>query len=259
MSLELFNINKRLSQSCVYCGKSYKNKTNLNKHSLLCELFYNSKNRKSKEDEIEVPSQRKLYLMLSELADKFNKLEEKVDEINKLVVKKKKKINIIKWLNDNITPQINFNQLFEKIIIDDTDVDYLFQNSFLDTLNNIFSKYIYNPLENEKSLFAFIEKPNTFYVYENDEIKWVELTKENLIKFLNKVYMKIQRVFYDWKKNKLTEIKANDNLSIKCDKTTIKIMDISVKHDSTLSKIKTMMYTRIKTEIKAIIEYEFEF
>ena len=71
--------------------------------------------------------------------------------------------------------------------------------------------------------------------------------------------MKIQRVFYDWKKNKLTEIKANDNLSIKCDKTTIKIMDISVKHDSTLSKIKTMMYTRIKTEIKAIIEYEFEF
>ena len=36
-------------------------------------------------------------------------------------------------------------------------------------------------------------------------------------------------------------------------------MDISVKHDSTLSKIKTMMYTRIKTEIKAIIEYEFEF
>ena len=197
--------------------------------------------------------------MLSELADKFNKLEEKVDEINKLVVKKKKKINIIKWLNDNITPQINFNQLFEKIIIDDTDVDYLFQNSFLDTLNNIFSKYIYNPLENEKSLFAFIEKPNTFYVYENDEIKWVELTKENLIKFLNKVYMKIQRVFYDWKKNKLTEIKANDNLSIKCDKTTIKIMDISVKHDSTLSKIKTMMYTRIKTEIKAIIEYEFEF
>ena len=156
-------------------------------------------------------------------------------------------------------PEINFNQLLDRIIIDDTDVDYLFENSFMDTLNNIFSKYIYNSLQNEKPIFAFIEKPNTFYVYENEEIKWVELSKENLIQFLNKVYIKIQRVFYNWKKNKITDIKANEKLSIKCDKTIIKIMDISFKQDSTLLKIKTIIYTKIKTEIKAIIEYEFEF
>ena len=260
MNLELLNLNKPSSQCCVYCGKNYKNKTNLNKHRILCELYYNSKNRKLKEDEIEVPSQRKLYLMLLEFADKFNNLEEKVNEINKLVIKHKKKINIIKWLNDNMRPQINFNQLFERIIINDTDdVDYLFENSFIDTLNNIFSKYIYNLLQNEKPILAFIEKSNTFYVYENEEIKWVELSKENLIKFLNKIYMKIQRMFYNWKKNKQTEIKANDKLSLKCEKTTIKIMDISFKNDSTLSKIKTIMYTRLKIEMKAIIEYEFEF
>ena len=139
MNLELLNLNKSSSQCCVYCGKNYKNKTSLNKHRILCELYYNSKNRKLKEDEIEVPSQRKLYLMLLEFADKFNNLEEKVNEINKLVIKDKKKINIIKWLNDNMRPQINFNQLFERIIINDTDdVDYLFENSFIDTLNNIF-------------------------------------------------------------------------------------------------------------------------
>jgi hypothetical protein len=259
MSLELLNLNKQSSQSCVYCGKSYKNTKSLNKHSILCELYYNSKKRNSEEDEIQVPSQRKLYLMLLEIGDKFNKLEEKVNEINKLVIKKKKKINIIQWLNNNITPEINFNQLLEKIKIYDTDVAYLFENSFMDTLNNIFSKYVYNLLENENPIFAFIQKSNTFYVYENEQIKWVELSKENLIKFLNKVYMKIQVVFYNWKKNKITEIQSNENLSIKCDKTTIKIMEISFTHDNTLSKIKTIMYTKMKTDMKAIIEYEFEF
>ena len=43
MSLELLNLNKQSSQSCVYCGKSYKNTKSLNKHSILCELYYNSK------------------------------------------------------------------------------------------------------------------------------------------------------------------------------------------------------------------------
>ena len=256
MSLELLNFNKKTSQCCVYCGKSYKNKTNLNKHRILCELYYNSK---TKEDEIEVPSQRKLYLMLLELANKFNNIEEKIDEINKCVIKKKK-INIIKWLNYNITSQINFNQLFEQIIINYTDVDYLFEHSFIDTLDNIFSRCIYNNLlENEKPIFAFIENPNTFYIYENEEIKWVELSKENLIKFLNKVYMKILDMFYNWKKNKQTEIKSNDTLSIKCDKTLMKIMDISFKQNTVLSKIKTIMYTNLKIKMKAIVEYEFEF
>lgn len=259
MSLELLNINKQSSQCCVYCGKAYKTKTNLNKHIILCELYHNSKNRKSKDDEIEVPSQRKLYLMLLELGNKYNKLEEKVDEINKWVIKKKKKINIIEWLNNNIKPEIKFSQLFERIIIDDTDIDYLFENSFIDTLENIFSKYIYNLSENQNPIFAFIQKPNTFYVYENEEIKWVELNKETLIKFLNKVYMKINRLFYNYKINRMSEIKSDDKLSIKYDRTTIKLMDIDFKQDSTLSKIKTLMYTRMKSDMKAIVEYEFEF
>jgi len=253
------DINKPSTQCCVYCGKNYKSKTNLNKHLILCELLYNSKNRKSKEDEIEIPSQRKLYMMLLELGNKFKNLEEKVDEINKWVVKKKKKINIIEWLNTNLTPIIKFNQLFEKILINDKDIEYLFENSFLDTLNSIFSKCIYELSENEKPIFAFIQKPNTFYIYENEDVKWVELTKEILIKFLNKIYMKFNRIFCDWKKNRETEIRMDDNLSIRCDKTTIKLMDISFKQESTLSKVKTMMYTQMKTDMKAIVEYEFEF
>ena len=119
-------------------------------------------------------------------------------------------------------------------------------------------------------MFTLVQKPNIFYIYDtitttsslnnnNNNNNWQECSREKLVKFLNIIHLKISKYFYNWKKNKQTEIKANDKLSLKCEKTTIKIMDISFKNDSTLSKIKTIMYTRLKIEMKAIIEYEFEF
>ena len=36
-------------------------------------------------------------------------------------------------------------------------------------------------------------------------------------------------------------------------------MSIEFKQDSTLSKMKSIMYNRMKTDMKALIEYEFEF
>ena len=49
--------------------------------------------------------------MLLELGQKYNRLEEKVDEMSKWITKKKKKINILEWLNTNITPIISFDKL----------------------------------------------------------------------------------------------------------------------------------------------------
>jgi transcription elongation factor Elf1 len=57
-----------------------------------------------------------------------------------LVIKKKKKINGVEWLNSNLTTEIEFNKLIEHIDIYDEDIQYLLNNSFYDTLNEIFSK-----------------------------------------------------------------------------------------------------------------------
>ena len=187
---------KQPSKCCVYCGKSYVKKTSLDKHIIICELLNNSKSTIIENDE-DVPSQKKMYQILLELGNKFNKLEEKVDELNKWVVKKKKKINVIDWLNTNITPEIKFDILIEKIIITQDDVKYLFDNSFADTLNQIFSRNIYNLSETEYPIFAFIQKSNVFYIYENEESGWMELNREKIIKFLNRVHMKLLKAMME--------------------------------------------------------------
>jgi len=257
------NMIKQPAQCCVHCGKSYKKKTNLDKHIILCELLSKTKKgltlNENEDEEHDVISQRKIYSILLELGLKFNKLEEKVDELNKWVVKKKKKINVIEWLNANISPDIKFDSLIEKIIITQDDVKCLFENSFADTLNQIFSRNIYNLSENEYPIFAFIQKSNTFYIYEDDQSKWNELSREKLIKFLNRVHMKLLRLYIEYKKENAEKIRDDESFSILCDKTSVKIMNVDFRQDAILGKIKTNMYSRMKTDMKGLVEYEFEF
>ena len=117
---------------CSFCGKGYKTRNRLEKHATLCEIIHKTKNNKKIviEEEDEIPSQRRLYQLLLELGQKYNRLEEKVEEMRVWVDKKKKKINVIEWLNTNVIPEIKFDNLIEKIVINQDDVKYLFENTF---------------------------------------------------------------------------------------------------------------------------------
>ena len=98
---------KQYANSCIHCGKGYKNKSNLDKHYLICDLIYSRKKQNTRildEEEEILPSQKQMFQIILELSQKYNKLEEKVEELNKWVIKKKKKINILEWLNDNNIP-----------------------------------------------------------------------------------------------------------------------------------------------------------
>ena len=255
---------KQPAQCCIHCGKSYIKRVNLDNHVIICELLHNRRSTSLviEDDEEPLPSQRKLFHMLIELGQKYNKLEEKVEELNKWVVKKKKKINILEWLNDNNTPSVLFDSIIDKIVVIEDDIKNLFENPFNDVLNDIFSRTIYNFNENENPMFAFVQKANVFYVYEqidNNKKMWVELSKEKMVKFLNKIHTKILKAFCDFKNERIQEIRASDSYSVKCDKTMIKIMSVEFKQESILSKVRSMMFAKMKTDMKALIEFEFEF
>jgi hypothetical protein len=254
---------KQPAQCCLHCGKSYKKRENLNKHIDLCELLHKSKKVTSLiiEDDEPLPSQRKMYQMLLELGQKYNRLEEKMEEMNKWVAKKKKKINVLEWLNTNVKPNITFDFIIDKIIVLEEDVNNLLHNTFYDVLNDIFSRSIYNFNETENPIFAFTQKQNVFYIYDvvDDKKVWIEMTKERLIKFLNKLHMKIFKSFSDWKQTKKDEIRTNDAFSIMCDKTSLKILNVEFKQEPCLAKARSAMYTRMKTDMKALVEYDFEF
>jgi hypothetical protein len=275
---EIPNKIKQPAMCCVNCGKNYKKRVNLDKHSVICDLLQRSKTRQNTnpvldnllaEDDEPIPSQRKMFQMLIEIGQRYNKLEEKVDELNKWVVRKKKKINVVEWLNTNINPTAIFENIIEKIIINEEDIKNLLEKSFYDVLNDIFSRTIYNFDESGSPIFAFVQKQNVFYIYDNitnnnnnnnkNVAGWIELTKERLTKFLIKIHMKIVKTFYDWKNIKKNDVKNNETFSNLCDKTIVKLLSVEFNQENIYSKVRNMMYSRMKKDMKALVEYEFEF
>lgn len=258
---------KQPSQCCKYCGKSYKKRERLNSHIVVCELLQMSKKKKSaSEEDIEaemeadlaVPSQKKMYEMLIQLGEKYNRLEEKMEEMNKWVVKKKKKINALEWLNTNVKPNNVFDTLIDKIIVNDDDVTNLLTNNFYDVLQCVFSRSLYSWEESEVPIMAFAQKICKFYVYDKDLV-WVELTRERLTKFLNRMHSKIFKQYTDWKKAHAVDIRNDSSLGDKCNKALVKIMSVEIHQDAVLDRIKNAMFSRMKKDIKSLVEYEFEF
>jgi hypothetical protein len=242
----------------------------LEKHTILCELIYKSNkkrpNNTNSDDCVDIcddlPSPKKMYQMLLELGYKYSKLEEKMDEVNKFVIKKKKKINVLEWLNSNVTPSLVFENLIDQIKIIDSDIDFLLENNFLETINLVLSRVLYLEREEEENdfipLFAFVQKTNIFYAFV-EGTGWTELPKDKLCLFLMRVQMKISKAFHEWKKQRSTRIRDDESFAILCDKTLIKIMGNEFKQDSTFGKMRTSMYNKMKTDMKAMVEYEFEF
>ena len=260
---------------CIYCGKSYKTRNNMDKHVVLCETIYRSKNNKSlslQDDEIEdiqLPTQKQMYNIILELTVKYNKLEEKMEQMTKWIEKKKKKINVIEWLNTNITPTCTFDELINKIIVTNDNIDSLLSSGFIAAFTEVISTNIFEKKETHQfPVFCLDQKTNYIYIYTrqsnqenqlNNSNFWVEIEKETLVHFVNKIHMKITKCLTEWKKRLEEQNNFNDSNTDLYNKTLIKLMDLNFKNETVLNKMKGIIYTGMKTDIKNLIEYEFEF
>ena len=77
--------------SCHCCGKSYKKRETLDRHTVLCEILDKAQNTKNKSiiienDEI-IPSPKQMYNILVELTLKYRVLEEKMEQAQKWIDK----------------------------------------------------------------------------------------------------------------------------------------------------------------------------
>jgi len=284
-TVNIFDLPTKISKDicCAQCGKGYKTKTNYEKHLILCGIISKGNQRSNDEEMLDnLPSQKMMYKMILELGQKYNRLEEKMNEVNKWVVKKKKKIDVIEWLNTTIKPEYIFDELIDKTYVTDANIEFMFNNTVYDTYNSILENpLLENPLlENPlfkkveqkfgstfdkgcvdvQPIFAFIQKPGLLYAFVSNEGGgvWAELPRDKLIRFLKLIHLKITRALFDWKKNHLDNIYSSDSIATMFDKTTNKLMAIDFKQEHTLSRFKNIMYSRLKTDVKTMIEYEFE-
>jgi hypothetical protein len=242
--------------TCPYCSKVYSRKTSLNKHVLMCDFLQKSKqDKKIEEEEINnLPSYKELVIIVQELALKNNRLEEKLCQMEKWIETKKKKVNVMQWLNQHATPSITYPAWCQQIKITSQNLIHLFDNTISDTV----IKIIQENLQELLPIYAFDQKTNVFYIFVDGGV-WAEMTNINFSNLLIKIQNRLLEEINLWRTNNAAQLQSNDKMSDTYNKSIMKLMNINSVQDGTVGKIKTGMYQMIKVDIKNMIEYEFEF
>jgi uncharacterized protein YeeX (DUF496 family) len=249
---------------CLLCKKSYSRKISLDKHKILCDFKSKSKLELQVEEEEfgDTPSHEQLVKIVQELTFKYIKLEEKMETLQKWVNQKKQKIKVIDWLNEHIEPTIGFKEWITTVQVMPEDALSLFENNIFQTFQLVIEN---NLKENNDFIYpikCFSQKTNIFYICETvDENKcvWIQATTEQILLLLKKIQGKIITELTKWKLANKAQIDSNDKLSDQFNKAVIKLMSVNfTTHDVGASRIRNALYTFLKTDLKNLIEYEFE-
>jgi len=250
---------------CINCNKQYSRKSSLDKHKILCDFKLKTKREKQIDIEelADIPNHADLVKIVQELTLKQIKMEERLENMQKWVEKKKRKLDVITWLNTNVIPTIGFLEwVTSSVCVLPEHFESLMENNLYKTIQQIFE---YNLPETNSFIYpikCFSEKTNIFYICEkkvDGTPEWKQMLLTDMIMLLKNIQNKMIRETTKWKSK--NECKFDDNIKISelFNKAVIKLMSISFSQDSTMSRIRNGLYNYLKSDLKSMIEYDFNF
>ena len=270
---------------CVLCKKEYKLKSNYTKHTLFCETINKTQyERICENDTDKMPTMREMYSILLEVTAKYSQLEKKMEEMMKWTEIKKRKLNVIEWLNETNLSTISFNEWSSSnILITRKHLDIMFKHDYIhgciEIIKDLLSSTDLNKLPlksfNQKENTLFIATPNTSNCEEegndndndndNDknkesssDIKWEIMSDKMFIEFISKISKQLLTEFIKWQKENTDKI-YEDEFSNKYAVNFQKILGGNNTQEYNNSRIKKELYKYLKMNLKNIIEYEFSF
>jgi hypothetical protein len=256
---------------CQYCRKQYTRKSSYSRHIILCEIFYENKTNKApttrekiceEEESSNLPSTKQLYKIIQELATKYKNMEEKMNDMQKWVDKKKRKIKVIQWLNVNIKPNVSIQTWMQNLQATEEDVEILIEQNMTKTISSILNKKLKDDQDKKcvNPLYCVSQKTNLFYCYISDEEKWKQFSTDEFINMLKRIHSKILNALCEWYDKNIDRINQSDKMQLLYNKTMIKLMSANFTQDAQiLSKIRSELYQHLKVDLTNVIECEFEF
>ena len=240
--------------ACIRCDKTYTNKSDAKRHVIMCEELSKTPRQRKVEEErnTDLPTHDQLCHIVMDLLQKNIALEKKLAQITKWAERNQKKVILTDWLNENITPRLNYAEFKEQLgkSVNQEHVEHLIKNTFIDTTLKIFEDF---SLREGSPIFCSTQKPNVFYMHQPkedlSETQWIEMTNTDLVDLLNYIHSKFLRELLKWHRENADIIAKNEQVCKQYTKMMIKFSEIEFSNDTTLSKIKTGLYNQLKKDL----------
>ena len=246
--------------SCALCKKDYTRKSSLDKHIVLCEFKSKSKLdlQVAVEEAPDKPTYDQLVQIVQELSIKYVRMEEKMGEMQQYIDRKKKKVDVIGWLNTHVKPTTGFLEWVNSIVtVEPSHFLYLLrpETTIFETIHEVFA---YN-LEKRDficPLTCFAQKNGVFYICEPEQengFVWVERELKDFVLFLKQVQRKLIGELSEWRKTNQKLFYENDKIADQFNKAVIKLMNITFTQDANMSKIKNSLYHYLKVDLDCLV------
>ena len=238
----------QIKNECRFCSKSFTRKSYYDRHMLICELFSKSKKERNVEveEDKDTPTVRKLYKIIMEMSIKYNKMEEKVEELSKYVDTKKKKINIIEWLNTTYISCELFDEWMKKIKVERKHIETIFNHDYVHGALHVFKDHM--SYENVP-IRSYDQKDNIFYIFTNANI-WCEMTQQQFDKMIDFISKQFIHEFVLWQ-NENKHRMEDDNYAMTYMKNIRKMNGgNNTTTEQLYRKIHRELYKNTKTSLK---------
>lgn len=250
---------------CFICKKQYTKKLSLDNHKLLCEFKMKTKRELQIEEEElgDLPNYVQLVKIVQGLSIELIKMEEQMNEMKKWVDKKKKKLNVVSWLNTNVVPTNGYKEWVTTLLnVLPEHFEHLMENTLFQNIQQVFEYNLQKKTDFEYPLKCFSEKHGTLYICEKNEDGtpyWKQMEFPDTVLLYKTYYNRMMKELTKWKIDNQHKFDENPKMCDLFNKAVIKLMNLSFTQDATFARIKTGLYNYLKMDLKSSIEYEFEF
>ena len=237
--------------SCPTCSKKYTRKKCYDTHIQMCEIMKLSptESKEFQNQLTELPSKMDMFNLIKVLVKKTNQLENDIHELKGIVNRRIKSVNIIDWLNQqNNNDLVLFDQWIGDIIITKDELQFMFDQNYIDGLIHIIQKKI-EQLD-KSCIRCFEQKKASFFVFKDKQ--WQQMTELDFEKFVNTIKSKLRDKFQKWQEAHKIEI-FNDSSNIDYPELVKKVLGNKLTRKQINSRMKIHLYQKIKEDMKGYI------
>ena len=227
---------------CHLCKKQYIRKSCFETHVVYCELLSKSKKEREKalEQELETPSMRNMYIMIQNLVKENEKMKSEITTLKKAMNLNNIKITLAEWLQDNCTPKMVFEDWFNKLVIKQEHIEFIFNQNISSCLLDIFVQNLSIESSHENPIQCFSEKNNTLFISaretEDGKIIWTPITIQTFKGYLVKLQKKLITALIAWKESMDEDLSnINSDKNEKYMKILQQIISINQKYENRIA------------------------
>jgi hypothetical protein len=182
---------------------------------------------------------------------RYSKIEAKINELSKWVESKKRKMNIIDWLNENYKNPLEYDTWIKSIQVKRNQLEYIFKYEYIEGVFHILKDLLPDHAVDKHAIKAFIQKDNALFAYIGE--KWTIVLEEHFNLLLDHIFKQLMGQFINWQKENLYRLEE-DEFSDEYAMNVKKIMGGNHTREQICLKVKKELYNYLKINL---VQYEF--